>query len=334
MSAVAGWYPDPSGTPGQLRWWDGAQWTDHTAPVPETQPAAPAVPTWQPGTAGGAPGAAPAASSSRGCLIAVLVVIAVAAIGIAVVVALLGARSGPGVTVVGGGSPTAVPTTDGNDGLGPVVWRADGVINALGSGEPYWVTELVVDEAGVYLVDVRSLSADLDPVLTVYLDGNEIAYNDDRSVGDRTRHGGDFLDPLVIVELDAGVSYELEVHGWGASEGDFSVDVRLPDEDVSLWLEHGQLGSTTTWRMDLSVDETRTYIVDVRRQGDLDPVATLYRDGREVGFSDDRSTSEVDRHGGDWRDPLITVHLDANVGYVLEIHGWGSSTGAFTVEVR
>jgi hypothetical protein len=26
-----GWYAD-SGSPGQLRWWDGTQWTRHTAP--------------------------------------------------------------------------------------------------------------------------------------------------------------------------------------------------------------------------------------------------------------------------------------------------------------
>lgn len=25
-----GWYPDPSGDPGRLRWWDGTQWTDRT----------------------------------------------------------------------------------------------------------------------------------------------------------------------------------------------------------------------------------------------------------------------------------------------------------------
>lgn len=29
----AGWYPDPSGAPGQ-RYWDGQQWTDHAAPPP------------------------------------------------------------------------------------------------------------------------------------------------------------------------------------------------------------------------------------------------------------------------------------------------------------
>jgi hypothetical protein len=27
-----GWFPDPAGVPVQ-RYWDGAQWTDHTAPL-------------------------------------------------------------------------------------------------------------------------------------------------------------------------------------------------------------------------------------------------------------------------------------------------------------
>ncbi|WP_326598351.1 phospholipid scramblase-related protein [Streptomyces sp. NBC_01803] len=28
----AGWYADPQGAPDLVRWWDGAQWTDHTQP--------------------------------------------------------------------------------------------------------------------------------------------------------------------------------------------------------------------------------------------------------------------------------------------------------------
>jgi hypothetical protein len=40
VSATAGWYADPSGTPGQLRWWDGTRWTDHVTPDPAlAQPA-------------------------------------------------------------------------------------------------------------------------------------------------------------------------------------------------------------------------------------------------------------------------------------------------------
>lgn len=33
----AGWYPDPT-TPGTQRWWDGAQWSDHTAPLQASAP--------------------------------------------------------------------------------------------------------------------------------------------------------------------------------------------------------------------------------------------------------------------------------------------------------
>ena len=47
----AGWYPDPQGTPQTLRWWDGAQWTEHThaaqAQPPAQAPAAGQVPPQQ-----------------------------------------------------------------------------------------------------------------------------------------------------------------------------------------------------------------------------------------------------------------------------------------------
>jgi hypothetical protein len=32
MSQAPGWYPDPA-QPGALRWWDGSQWSEHSAPA-------------------------------------------------------------------------------------------------------------------------------------------------------------------------------------------------------------------------------------------------------------------------------------------------------------
>lgn len=34
----AGWYPDPRGTAGQLRWWDGQVWTEHVHPPAPAPP--------------------------------------------------------------------------------------------------------------------------------------------------------------------------------------------------------------------------------------------------------------------------------------------------------
>ena len=39
MSTPAGWYPDPQ-QQGQLRYWDGATWTEHQAPAQGAAPAA------------------------------------------------------------------------------------------------------------------------------------------------------------------------------------------------------------------------------------------------------------------------------------------------------
>ncbi|MGW1373467.1 phospholipid scramblase-related protein [Streptomyces sp. NPDC002446] len=47
----AGWYADPQGTPHQLRWWDGSQWTEHTHPG-------------QQAAAGTAPASAPGSSTA------------------------------------------------------------------------------------------------------------------------------------------------------------------------------------------------------------------------------------------------------------------------------
>jgi TM2 domain-containing membrane protein YozV len=45
---AAGWYPDPSGPPGQRRYWDGGQWSSHIDPAPPG-PFGPATGYGQPG---------------------------------------------------------------------------------------------------------------------------------------------------------------------------------------------------------------------------------------------------------------------------------------------
>jgi hypothetical protein len=51
LMMTQGWYQDPR-FPGLMRWWDGAQWTEHTQPavgmlpVPQPQPIAPMQPLW------------------------------------------------------------------------------------------------------------------------------------------------------------------------------------------------------------------------------------------------------------------------------------------------
>lgn len=79
-----GWYPDPYGTPGLQRWWDGGKWSDSTQPA-VSQASTPAP--WTPsGQAAPWPTTQPQRSSNQGALwalvgggglVAILLVVAV-----------------------------------------------------------------------------------------------------------------------------------------------------------------------------------------------------------------------------------------------------------------
>ncbi|SDS17939.1 DUF2510 domain-containing protein [Microlunatus soli] len=45
--AAAGWYPDPDGTPGRFRYWDGNQWSAATSNTPQAPPPGPTGPSAQ-----------------------------------------------------------------------------------------------------------------------------------------------------------------------------------------------------------------------------------------------------------------------------------------------
>jgi hypothetical protein len=46
----AGWYPDPTGQPNTIRWWNGTQWTNRT----DTDPAADSAESAEPNSSNAA----------------------------------------------------------------------------------------------------------------------------------------------------------------------------------------------------------------------------------------------------------------------------------------
>jgi hypothetical protein len=109
-----GWYTDPEGAPGYVRWWNGVTWSDVTTPAgpgvavqsaPTLAPPRPAAPPRP--TAPSGPEVAPTRSFSRGWLVALAVL---AVVGV-LVAALVAGRSDDGSTASGPtGAGESVPS--------------------------------------------------------------------------------------------------------------------------------------------------------------------------------------------------------------------------------
>lgn len=240
LSAPPGWYRDPSGTAAQLRWWDGATWTDHVAPDPaetappptaapvgatagdaDTAPAAspaagsapPNTPAWASQPATWTPPPAPSSSNAVRTGLIVAAVVGVLVIGAVMAVAVTFVRSTPfsDTPFVWEEEIWSDPVEVVEGGLLAVGEQAEGPVPREGALE----LTVVVDADGPVVFDVRSLDG-FDPMLEVRDDaGAIIERNDDRDF-DAPAAGA--LDPYLELDLAAG-DYVVRIAGYGGEEG-------------------------------------------------------------------------------------------------------------------
>ncbi|MFW6599713.1 DUF2510 domain-containing protein [Propionibacteriaceae bacterium Y2011] len=138
-----GWYPDPAGVSGRLRFWDGSTWREDTTynpatPFPDPGSSAPAGP---PGGGTGAPGA-PGGSTSGGKIALLVgigvVVVALVVAGIVFVPRLIGGDGppeppvSPGVNTPGTEQTPGTEPTPGGGGSGGGGGGEVGELNCAG----------------------------------------------------------------------------------------------------------------------------------------------------------------------------------------------------------
>jgi hypothetical protein len=265
VSAVAGWYADPSGTAGQLRWWDGTQWTEHLTPDPNVAPQAttdapPAVATETPPAIADVPAATAEPEPA-------FVSDAHVAAGWG-----SGAAATTGRAPAGGGASVPQATTPpapswGSAGSGAATkpaWQApprpsgDGVrIGLIVAAVVAVLLVAIVGVAFVGLVGFRSTVNEIATEVTVGPDGVEFDRGEVVSAGEVTV--GDSIEAAV----PGGGSAEIDLVVPGA--GTVTLDVRADDFDAVAQLsdESGTVIATNDDRNSAFGDDSLDPLIEI-----------------------------------------------------------------------
>ncbi|MGY1838330.1 MULTISPECIES: DUF2510 domain-containing protein [unclassified Modestobacter] len=169
--APAGWYPDPDGAPGLVRWWNGESWSDVTTPAgpgvqvgqafeATTPPAGQPEAGWEAWSAGSP---APARRSRRPLLVGLGALLVVALV---VLVGVLVGRSGDDPATAPVARPSSEPGTPFPPGTVRIIDEDAGISYPwLGDGWSEWDRGDQVETtatAGQYFVTQEELPGDFD----------------------------------------------------------------------------------------------------------------------------------------------------------------------------
>jgi Protein of unknown function (DUF2510) len=160
-AAPPGWYPDPDGAPGTVRWWSGTAWSDVTTP------AGPGVavrssPVLSPPASPPAPGGSAPATAARPARRRLRRAVAAGVVAVvAVVVALLVGRSGGDSSASPGATAPTAPGTAFPPGTVQIVDRDAGISYPyLGTGWYEWDLQPLAETtatAGQYFTTQRAV---------------------------------------------------------------------------------------------------------------------------------------------------------------------------------
>lgn len=200
-----GWYPDPQ-MPGQMRWWDGQQWTGDVSP-----PRAPGAGPWAT-----PPAAAAAKKSSQGIVVAAIVGVAVLVIIGVVVVGLL-VRSNPSTT-------TTSPPVTRREPIGSGTSRNRGTTTPRDARESG--LEQRAGDAGIPVLGAEGAATHTHSLVVIDVDGEEGEVPAEIGIEGRQ------IAALHTHDSSGVVHVESEVEGDVYTLGQFLTLAGLPDDEA------------------------------------------------------------------------------------------------------
>jgi hypothetical protein len=315
QTAASGWYPDPSGVPEQLRWWDGRTWTERVTADPLASAAGDGdtVPTDGPATvpdAASVPGPAQEVDGSLAAIEAVTVRDSV-----------LDEPGDPGgeldtsTSVVDEPDPEQEPDApDAPDGA-PDASPGD-VATAPAADEDHGGRERATAGAtSSGRIRTRTIVLTVFAVVAIGVLATNLTRDDEApsspTAAERSDEGPPPQEGTAAPDPDAGL-------GTPSSE----------PLEVGDGIQ-GEVPAEGSFEVDLVVEQAGEVSIDVQAGGAWDPVVELTDlDGVTVAYNDDRGEAAAERVGGDYYDPLIVTELEPGT-YRLIVRGFQSDAGPF-----